>query len=83
MESKSDRKINITKRILEVKDDSVLDEIEQLLEGTETVAYTSDGKPLNRVQYNDHLENISLQVQSGTKSYSMDEVRDFVSKRTP
>lgn len=81
MESKSERKISITKKILDVKDDSVLDEIEHLLAETETVAYTSDGKPLTRTQYKTHLEKISNDIQSGKKTYHSDQVRDYIANR--
>lgn len=81
MESKSERKISITKKILDVKDDVVLDEIEHLLAETETVAYTSDGEPLSRTQYKKHLESISNDVKTGKKSYQSDEVREYVTNR--
>jgi hypothetical protein len=78
MESKSERKISITKKILDVNDDSVLDEIEHLLEETETVAVTSDGQPLTRAQYKHHLEKISSDIQSGATTYSSDDIREYV-----
>lgn len=81
MESKSERKISITKKILNVKDDSVLDEIEHLLAETEIVAYTSDGQPLTRTEYKSHLENISSEIQSGGKTYRSDEIREYVTNR--
>lgn len=81
MKTKSDRKIEITKKILEVKDDSILDKIEELLAETETVAYTINGEALNRVQYKNHIEKISTDVTSGVKSYTSGEVRDYVTNR--
>ena len=81
MESNSERKISITKKILDVKDDSVLDEIEHLLAETEIVAYTSDGQPLTRTEYKSHLENISSDIRSGGKTYSSDEIRKYVANR--
>lgn len=81
METKSDRKIDIAKKILEVKDDSVLDKIEKLLAEIETVAYTANGEALNRVQYKNHIEKISSDIKSGVKSYTSEEVRDYVTSR--
>lgn len=81
METTSDRKIDITKKILDVKDDSILDKIEELLAATETVAYTTNGEALNRVQYKKHIEKISTDVKSGKKSYTSGEVRDYVTDR--
>ena len=81
MESTSERKISITKKILDVKDDSVLEEIEDLLAETEIVAYTSDGQPLTRTEYKSHLGNISSDVQSGGKTYRSNEVREYVTNR--
>lgn len=81
METTSDRKIDIAKKLLEVKDHSVLDKIEALLAEIEIVAYTSDGEPLNRKQYNSHLERISNDVQSGANTYTSGEVNEFATKR--
>lgn len=83
METTSDRKIDIAKKLLEVKDDSVLDKIEALLSETEVVAYTSGGKPLTRKQYNSRLEKISGEVHSEARTYTSDEVIEYVTKRKP
>jgi len=81
MESNSERKISLAKKLLDVKDDSVLDEVEHLLAETETVAYTTDGKPLTKSEYQEHIENISSDIQSGAKTYQSDEVREYVANR--
>ncbi len=81
MESISEKKLNITRMILDVQDDSVLNEIEQLLSESETVAYTSEGKPLTRSQYNNHLEDIGRNVQEGKNTYSPDEVKKYILNR--
>lgn len=82
METKSERKIDITKKILEVKDDSILDKIEELLTETETVAYKTNGEALNRDQYKKHIEKISNDInKSGIKSYTSEEIRDYVTSR--
>ncbi|MGS2740918.1 hypothetical protein [Sinomicrobium sp. M5D2P17] len=81
METTSDRKINITKKILEVQDDSVLDQIEQLLSETEIVAYTSNGEPLTKVKYIAHIEKISTGIQKGDKTYTSEEVKNYILNR--
>jgi len=81
MESNSERKISLAKKLLDVKDDSVLDEVEHLLAETGTVAYTAEGKPLSKAEYQEHLEKISNDVQSGAKTYQSDEVREYVANR--
>ena len=81
METTSDRKLDITKKILEVEDDSVLGKIEDILAGTETVAYTTSGEPLNRDQYKNRIEHISNKVRSRGKKFTADEVQDYVKNR--
>jgi len=81
METASDRKVDITKKILELEDDSALDRIEEILAETETVAYTTDGEPLNIDQYRNRVEAISNEVQSGNKVHTTDDVRDYVKNR--
>ena len=81
MESISEKKLNITRMILDVQDDSILNEIEHLLSESETVAYTSEGKPLTRSQYSNHLEEIGRKVQEGEKTYSPDEVKKYILNR--
>lgn len=81
MENKSDRKVDITKKILEIEDDSILDRLEDILAGTETVAFTTSGKPLNREEYKTRIEKISEDVKSGGERYTTEEVQDYVTKR--
>jgi vacuolar-type H+-ATPase subunit I/STV1 len=77
----SEKKISITKRILEVKDASILDKIEQLLEEAETVAYTSDGTPLTRKEYIERIENISSDVEARETTYSSEEAEEYIVNR--
>lgn len=81
MDTTSDRKVDITKKILELDDDSALDRIEEILAETETVAYTTDGEPLNLDQYRNRIEAISKEVQSGSKVHSTEDVREYVKNR--
>jgi hypothetical protein len=81
METSSEKKIDITKKILEIEDLSVLNKIEQILEEVEIVAYTSEGKPLTREEYIERIENISREVEAGETSYRSEEVKDHVKNR--
>jgi hypothetical protein len=81
MEATSDRKLDITKKILEIEDDSVLGKIEEILAETEAVAYTTRGEPLNREQYKKRIEHISDEVRSGGKKFTFHEVEDYVKNR--
>jgi hypothetical protein len=82
MSISSDKKIDIAKKILEVKDASILDRIEQFLEETEIVAYTSEGKPLAKTEYISHIENISSDAEAGETTYSSEEVEEYVVNRS-
>jgi hypothetical protein len=81
METASDRKVDITKKIMELNDNSALDRIEEILAETETVAYTVEGEPLNLDQYRKRIETISNEVQTGSKVHSSEDVRAYVKNR--
>jgi|GEM_PF-5414424 len=81
METTSDRKVDITKKILELDDDSALGRIEEILAEAETVAYTIQGEPLNLNQYRKRVETISHEVEKESKVHSPEDVRDYVKNR--
>ena len=81
MKVASDRKISITKRIFEVDEESVLEKIEEILDATETVAFTAEGKPLSKKEYISHIENISSKVSNGSETYSSDEVIEYIKQQ--
>ncbi|MCX2680542.1 hypothetical protein OOZ15_11370 [Galbibacter sp. EGI 63066] len=81
METTSKRKIDLTKRLLEVQDKNVLDKIEAILTETEIVAYTTKGRPLTRRQYIEHIEGISQGVGEGATTYTSQEIKHSILKR--
>jgi len=79
-------KIELVKQLLNVKKESVLTKIKEILSSEdasndEIVAYTSSGKPLSKEEYSNHIKNISEEIEKGAKTYGADEVRDYVLNR--
>ncbi|MEC4049553.1 hypothetical protein OX284_008950 [Flavobacterium sp. SUN046] len=68
-------KKNIIKKVQNIKDLKLLDEIDSVLNGNYIVAYTIDGKPLNKNQYIDHIESISESIEKGAKTFTTEELR--------
>jgi len=81
MKVATDRKINLTKRLLDVQDNDVLNKIEAILAETEIVAYTTKGKPLTKSQYIKHIEKISKSVSAGAKTYTSNEIKKHILNR--
>jgi len=68
--------------ILNNAKDSVIDKIKALLEKEEeTVAYTIKGQPLNKKEYISHIETISKKIDDGAKTYTSDEVKEYILNR--
>ncbi len=68
-------KKNIIKKVQNIQDLKLLDEIDSVLNGNYIVAYTIDGKPLNKNQYIDHIESISESIEKGAKTFTTEELR--------
>ena len=61
--------------------EEMLNKIDQLKKNTlsnEIVSYTTDGKGLTEEQYIAHIEKISEDIDSGAKTYTSEEVREYV-----
>lgn len=71
-------KTKIIKKVQGIQDEKLLDEIDTVLNGNYIVAYTTDGKPLTKNQYIDHIESISESIANGAKTYTTEEVRNRV-----
>ncbi len=59
------RIINLTQRILKIRQESILDQFENILEKEEIVAYTTDGKPLTRNEYKAKINLAKEKVEKG------------------
>lgn len=68
--------------ILDNAKDSVIDKIKALLEKEdEIVAYTVKGKSLTKEEYISHIQTISKKIDDGTKTYTSNEVKEYVQNR--
>lgn len=79
METTKSRK-ELANYILNEANDAVIDEIKQLIQerDDEIVGFTTEGKPLTKSVYMDHIESISHEVKNGAKTYTAEEVREYV-----
>lgn len=68
----------IIQKVKTIQDEKLLDEIDTVLNGTYVVAYTTDGKPLTRNQYINHIESISESIANGTRTFTSEEVRNRI-----
>jgi hypothetical protein len=58
-------KINVMQKIMNVSEASLLDKISNILDKEMIVGYTTDGKPLTQLQYNERLLVAEKQIESG------------------
>ena len=58
-------KIDIAKQILSVTQKTVLDQIKTILDNTQIVAYTTDGKPVTIKAYNKLIEEAEQDITAG------------------
>lgn len=68
--------------ILNNAKDSVIDKIKALLEKEdEIVTYTIKGQALSKKEYMSHVDTISKKIDDGAKTYTSNEVREYVMNR--
>ncbi len=58
-------KLDLVQKLLTVKDELILKKITQILDKEIIVAYTVDGKPLTKEQYNKSLVAAEKQIKAG------------------
>lgn len=68
----------IIKRLKDVQDEKLLEQIDAFLNGTLTVAFTTEGNSLTASQYVSHIESISDAVADGAETYTSEQVRSAV-----
>ncbi|TAF66060.1 MAG: hypothetical protein EAZ58_10525 [Flavobacterium sp.] len=71
-------KTKIIQKLQAIQDDSLLDEIDLVLNGNYNVAYTIDGKPLTKNQYINHIESISESIANGANTFTTEEVKNRI-----
>ncbi len=70
--------------ILHAAEDEVIAKFNALLEEEKTeeiVAYTTKGEPLTKEKYIARLDTISKDMDNGAKTYTSEEVREYVLNR--
>lgn len=58
-------KLNLVQKLLAVKNEVLLEKINNLLDKEVIVAYTVDGKPLTIEQYNKNLSEAEKEIEAG------------------
>lgn len=58
-------KLNLVQKLLAVKNELLLEKINNLLDKEVVVAYTVDGKPLTIEQYNKNLSEAEKEIEAG------------------
>jgi hypothetical protein len=58
-------KIDLAKKLLDINSESVLKQIEAILQKEEIVAYTTNGKPLTRTEYIDEIKVAEKDIEKG------------------
>ncbi len=71
-------KNQIIKKIIDVKDKKLLEQIEAVLNGNPIVAHTLEGKALTKAQYIERIESISESVADGAETYTSEQVRSHI-----
>lgn len=80
-------KIELIKKLLEVKKESVLNKIQDILsseiptQSDDIVAYTADGNPLSKQDYINRIKEISKEIENGAPTYASEEVQEYVLNR--
>jgi len=57
-----DRKISLAEKLFKIRNESLIEQIETLVDNQMVVAYTTAGEPLTLKQYHDRLELAKKQV---------------------
>ena len=71
-------KIDLAKQLFNISEESVLEQIKDILDKKEVVAYSIDGKPLTAIEYNDALTEAEKDITTG-KTISSENLRKEVS----
>lgn len=71
-------KNQIIKKLKDVQDEKILEQVDAVLNGNPILAYTAKGEPLTASQYIAHIESISDAVADGAETYSSEQVRNAI-----
>ena len=62
-------KINLVQRILNIRDSSVLEEIDSLINSTNIIGYDGKGKPITEEDYMMELDTINKDIDGGSVEF--------------
>lgn len=68
-------KNQIIKKLIDIQDKKILEQIDAVLNGNPIVAHSLDGRSLTKSQYIEHIESISESVGDGAETYTSEQVR--------
>lgn len=71
-------KNQIIKKLIDVQDEKLLEQIEAILNGSFVVAHNFAGKSLTKSEYIERIESISESVADGAETYSSEQVRNHI-----
>jgi hypothetical protein len=71
-------KNQIIKKLIDIQDKKILEQIDAVLNGNPIVAHTFEGKPLTKSQYIERIESISKSVADGAETYTSGQVRSYI-----
>jgi len=71
-------KNQIIKKLIDIQDKKILEQIDAVLNGNPIVAHSFDGKSLTKSQYIKHIESISESVADGAETYTSEQVRSYI-----
>jgi hypothetical protein len=71
-------KNQIIKKLIDVQDEKLLEQIEAVLNGNPIIARTLEGKSLTQSQYIERIESISESVADGAETYTSEQVRSHI-----
>lgn len=71
-------KNQIIKKLIDIQDKKILEQIDAVLNGNSIVAHNFDGKSLTKSQYIEHIESISQSVVNGAETYTSEQVRSYI-----
>jgi len=77
MTSLTEHKNKLVKKILDVEKEETLLKIEAILD-EEIIGNISAGNPLNKKEYIKHINDISISVNEGAKTYTTEEVKHTI-----
>jgi hypothetical protein len=71
-------KNQIIKKLIDVQDEKLLEQIESILNGSSVVAHNVEGKSLTKSDYIERIESISESVSDGAETYTSEQVRNHI-----